>query len=106
MDLLTTLYADDRGFIVSVELILIVTIVVIGMIAGLTVLRDAIISELEDVSQAVMAIDQQQSVNRPLEPIPETIGKAPGGTRSLVGQNDYDDPVADNCVQVFGTGNF
>jgi hypothetical protein len=51
----------ERGFIVSAELILIATILVIGMIVGLAVLRDAVVQELEDVSLAIATINQSYS---------------------------------------------
>ena len=37
-----SLWNDDVGFIVSIELILIATIAVIGLMAGLTAIRDAV----------------------------------------------------------------
>ena len=46
------------GFIVSAELMLIATILVIGMIVGLKTLRDAVITELADVGQAISQMDQ------------------------------------------------
>ena len=49
------------GFILTSELILIVTIMVIGMIVGLVTMRDAITAEMEDVAEAVGAIDQSYS---------------------------------------------
>lgn len=48
----------QAGFIVSAELILIATILVIGLIVGLVAVRDATVSELEDVSSAIGALDQ------------------------------------------------
>ncbi len=51
-------WADDAGFIVSAELILIATIVVIGLIVGLAVLRNQVVQELVDVAQAIGAISQ------------------------------------------------
>ena len=49
---------DEDGFIVSAELVLIATILVIGMITGLTSVRDAVITELADVGGAIGAINQ------------------------------------------------
>ena len=52
------LWNDDAGFIVSVELVLIATIAVIGLIAGMTAARDAVVSELSDVAGAVQDVNQ------------------------------------------------
>lgn len=46
------------GFILTSELILIVTIMVIGMIVGLVTMRDAITAEMEDVAEAIGSLDQ------------------------------------------------
>lgn len=48
----------QAGFIVSAELILIATILVIGLIVGMTAVRDATVAELEDVAEAIGALDQ------------------------------------------------
>ncbi|MDX1969570.1 MAG: hypothetical protein SFV23_20515 [Planctomycetaceae bacterium] len=59
--LLMQLWSDDDGFIVSTELVLISTITVIGMIVGLTTVRDVVVIELADVADAISEIDQSYS---------------------------------------------
>jgi len=49
---------DESGFIISAELILIATLLVIGLIVGLTVLRNQVVQELVDVAQAIGSISQ------------------------------------------------
>jgi Flp pilus assembly pilin Flp len=49
---------DETGFIVSAELILIATILVIGLIVGLTEVQAAVVSELNDVSCAIGSLNQ------------------------------------------------
>ena len=61
MKTLTQLWNDEAGFIVSSELVLIATIVVIGLIAGLTAVRDAVVGELADVGAAVGDVNQSFS---------------------------------------------
>ncbi len=58
MNLLTQLYNDEAGFIVSAELILISTIVVLGLIVGLAEVAHGINQELEDVGAAFGSINQ------------------------------------------------
>jgi Flp pilus assembly pilin Flp len=55
------LWNDEAGFIVSAELVLIATIVVIGMIVGLTAVRDAVVTELADVAGAIGCLNQSYS---------------------------------------------
>ena len=61
MNLISRLWNDDNGFIVSAELVLVATIVVIGMITGLAAIRKDVTSELTEVGQAIAAIDQSYS---------------------------------------------
>ncbi len=59
---LTRLWQDDAGFVISAELILVATIVVIGLIVGLAAYRDSIVQELGDTAAAVGALNQSYSV--------------------------------------------
>lgn len=56
------LAADDRGFIISAELVLVLTIAVLGMVVGLTAVRDAVVNELNDLAHAFGAVNQSYSV--------------------------------------------
>jgi hypothetical protein len=58
MSVFRKLWADDRGFIVSAELVLVATILVIGMIVGLTSLRNQVVQELVDVGQSIGSMSQ------------------------------------------------
>lgn len=56
--LLSTLYNDEAGFIVSAELILIATVAVLSLIVGLGEVSHAVNQELEDVGSAFGAMQQ------------------------------------------------
>jgi len=56
-NLFSRLYREEEGFIISAELILIATIVVLSMIVGLAEVGAAINNELTDVSQAFEAVN-------------------------------------------------
>lgn len=58
MKLLRKVWADDAGFIVSAELVLVATILVIGMMVGLVSLRNQVVEELVDVGQAIGSLSQ------------------------------------------------
>lgn len=51
-------WQDEQGAVVSIELILIVTVLVLGVMAGLSTLSQAVVGELRDVSHAVRSFDQ------------------------------------------------
>ncbi len=53
----------QAGFVMTSELILIVTVMVIGMIVGLVTMRDAATAEMEDVAEAIGQLDQSYAFN-------------------------------------------
>ena len=55
------LWNEETGAILSAELMLIASILVIGVIAGLSALREAVVSELADVAQALANVNQSYS---------------------------------------------
>jgi hypothetical protein len=61
--MLKQLWNDDAGFIVSTELLLIFVILVLGLIAGLTNLRTAVVIELTESAQAILALNQGYNIN-------------------------------------------
>ena len=60
-NMLTRLWADDAGFVVSTELVLAATLLVIGLTIGQATLRDAVITEIVDLSAAINDINQSYS---------------------------------------------
>lgn len=56
--MLHTLLNDEAGFIISAELVLIASILVIGLIVGLSEIQHAVVSELNDVADAIGCINQ------------------------------------------------
>jgi len=58
---LTQLWRDEQGFVVSAELVLIGTILVIGMIIGLATVRDQVVQELGDFALAIGQVNQSYS---------------------------------------------
>ena len=60
--MLRKLWNDQAGFIVSGELVLVATIVVVGMIVGLASLRNQVVQELVGVGQPVGALSQSYSI--------------------------------------------
>lgn len=58
MKMLHRLWDDEAGFIVSAELVLIATIVVVGLSVGLVSLRNQVVQELVDAGQAIGSLSQ------------------------------------------------
>ena len=59
------MWKEDDG-VLSFEWVLLVTLLTIGVVSGIAGARDAIIDELGDVAQAMLALDQSYSIDFPL----------------------------------------
>ena len=96
MKLLSRLWADEAGFIVSSELVLVATVMVIGMLVGMTTVRDQVVQELGDVADAISEIDQSYS-----------FGSITGHTSSTAGMvfNDTEDDCDVDGNDNSGAGN-
>lgn len=96
------LWNDDAGFVVSVELVLISTIAVIGLLAGLTSVRDAVVCELSDVAGAVQDLNQSYSYNGVVGHSATNVGS--DFTDALDFCDTVDDIAgqADNCITFDG----
>ncbi len=56
--MLRALWNDDYGVVISAELVLVLTVTVIAIIVGLSEVAVAVNTELNDVSNAIGALDQ------------------------------------------------
>lgn len=56
--MLKTLWNDESGVILSAEIVLVGTILVLGMIVGLVELQSAVVGELSDLSSAFGNLSQ------------------------------------------------
>jgi hypothetical protein len=61
MNLIQKLWNDEAGFVVSTELALIATILVIGLVVGLTSIRDQVVQELADIGGMISQLNQSYS---------------------------------------------
>ena len=59
--LIHKLWADDGGALIATEWVFVATILILGIITGLIAVRQAVISELTEFAQALMALDQSYS---------------------------------------------
>lgn len=81
--LMTRLWQDDEGAVISVELILVLAILVFGIIPGLVALRNSIVAELTKIGNAITSIVINVGV--------EDIGVGPsglGGNTNLIAYAD------------------
>jgi Flp pilus assembly pilin Flp len=62
---LARVWSEQDG-VLSFEWVLLVTLLTIGVVSGIAAARDAIIDEMGDVAQAMLALDQSYTVAFPL----------------------------------------
>ena len=96
------LWNDDAGFIVSVELVLIATIAVIGLLAGMTAVRDGVVSELSDVAGSVQDLNQSYAFNGVVGHSAATAGSNFQDNLDFCDSADDPDGAADNCITFTG----
>ena len=84
------LFNDEDGFVVSAELVLVLTIAVLGTVVGLTAVRDSLSQELVDISDAFGAVNQTFNV------VGISKAKAAGKAHAAVGGFGWNDN-ADDC---------
>jgi Flp pilus assembly pilin Flp len=58
---LKRVWNEDEG-VLTFEWILLVTVLILGIVGGLSAVRDAIIDELGDVGGAIIAVDQSWTI--------------------------------------------
>ncbi|EAQ80142.1 hypothetical protein [Blastopirellula marina] len=102
MSLLKRIWNDEAGFIVSTELILIATIVVIGLIVGLSAVRDAVTSELSDVAGAIQDMDQSYTLYGVTGHSAAVSGSDFGDQQDYCDGDDDRNGRIDNCINING----
>lgn len=60
------MWKEDEG-VLSFEWVLLTTLLTIGIVSGIAGARDAIVDEMGDVAQAMLALDQSYTIDFPLE---------------------------------------
>ena len=84
------MWREDEG-VLTFEWILLLTVLTIGIVSGLSTVRDAMISELTDVAQAMVALDQSYFIDFPIR----SSVCQPDGTSAS--DSEYRDKYARSC---------
>ncbi len=61
--MLKKLWSDDQGALIAMEFLFVATILVIGIIAGLSSVRSAVNVELSELANAILALSQGYSIS-------------------------------------------
>lgn len=95
---LRVLLGDESGFIVSIELILVATIAIIGLITGMTAMRDAVISEVSDVGGSLQDLNQSYTFNGVNGHSGNTFGSNFSDARDWCDDREDVTNRAENCI--------
>jgi hypothetical protein len=101
---LSCLVCDDRGFVVSAELVMVATGMVVGLLVGLSAVRDGIVSELSDVGGSLQDINQSYSLDGVVAHNANTAGFNYLDVTDECDNNDQTAGEADNCITFDGPG--
>lgn len=88
--MLKRMWQEEDG-VLSFEWVLLVTLLVIGIVTGVAAARDAIVDELGDVAQAMLAVDQSYSVAFSLTVQVHDLISSGGSDSSFVDAASYTD---------------
>lgn len=94
--------ADEQGFVVSAELVLVATVAVIGLLVGLAAVRDGVVSELSDVAGAVQDANQSFSLDGVVGHNANTAGFNFIDNTDECDSNNDTAGAADNCITFNG----
>jgi Flp pilus assembly pilin Flp len=61
--LIAKLWNDDLGALIAIEFLFVATILVIGIVVGLTTLRNAINAELSELANAILALSEGYTIS-------------------------------------------
>ena len=62
-NLWTRFWQEETAFVISSEMVLMSAVTVTGLLVGMQSVRDSVLSEFDDVSQAMTQLDQSYSVS-------------------------------------------
>ncbi len=104
---LLQLWNDEHGFVISSELVFVATLLVIGMVTGLTTIRDQVLGELGDVADAISEVDQSYSYSGVTAHASSTAGVNFADTNDFceadASTNDQTPGALPQCLVIVGT---
>lgn len=77
----------QAGFVMTSELLLLSSVLVIGLVAGLATVRDSVNAELNDVAQAIGSMDQSYAFD----------GIANGADTAVASGSQFEDNIDSNA---------
>ena len=82
--LFNKLWSDDAGALIATEWVFVATILILGIITGLIAVRQAVLSELTEFANAVLALNQSYSFAGQSNCLSSTAGSAAIDSTDLI----------------------
>lgn len=102
--MLNRIMKDESG-VLTFEWILLITVLVIGIVGALSAVRDALNTELGDVAEAMVALDQSYYICWPWEvATPDDVADGASNSYFLDGAFIYQERAYDGDATVDGNG--
>ena len=98
--LIDRLWNDDGGALIAIEFLFVATIIIIGIIVGLSGIRDAVVVELTELGNAILALSQGYSVSGLIGCCAETDGSQAIDTPSLLVTPQCTPPAIPSVIDV------
>lgn len=98
--LFRNLWNDDAGALIASEFLFIATILVIGIVIGLTNVRDAINAELTELGNAILSLSQGYAFSGTSGGGGSTDGSQAIDTPALLPENTLTPPFAPSLIDV------
>lgn len=98
--LLRNLWKDDAGALIASEFLFIATILVIGIVVGLTNVREAINAELTELGNAILALSQGYSFSGHSGGAGQVDGSEAIDTPALLPAGQLTPPFAPSLIDV------
>ena len=99
MSILGQLWSDQRGGVISSELVLVTSLTVVGVLGGLKSFRDTVVGELSDMAGAVHTVNNAY-LTEAVSSIPESRYSTNSGSASIWNGGSNGD-LAEGCVTLF-----
>jgi len=96
--LLQRLWDDDGGALIATEWVFVATILILGIITGLVAVRQAVISELTEFANAVMALNQSYSFAGQSNCLASTSGSSAVDSSNVINEAQTPSPDGTGAV--------
>ena len=103
--MLKKLWNDEAGFVVSAELVLVATIMVIGLLVGWATVRDQVVQELGDVAAAISNLNQSYTWSAVTGHSSSVAGTYFDDTVDFCDEDESDPEIEPMCIDLFVDAN-